>query len=190
MTSLNVFAAVLNSTGEFAYGKVCNTCTYAIANGEPSFEDKRDQAVVEKNCETYDFTLGHQHVGPWPAMNCFHQGSECEDDCECERTDFAKDQPCDMCGDHLDGYRHDVIMVKRELLSSTMTQEQFDKLSVLCERFHVSMAITDYFVYSQDSSMMPGYAEGWVGGPNHNGGLIDKHKTIYVGVEPNGDSHS
>lgn len=188
MTNLNVFAAV-DITGEFAYGNVCNTCLYAIANGEPSFEDRRDQAAVEKACDTWEFMLGHRHTGRW-SDRCFHAGSECEDDCTCEYTDFDSFNACDMCGDTLAGYRHHVTMIKRELLNTNMTQEQFDKLLILCERYEVSMAISDYQVYSQDSTFTPGWAEGWIGGPNHNGGFVAKRKTIFVGVSPQGDSHS
>ena len=67
MTKLNVDAAVLSITGEFAYGSVCYDCTNVLANGyEPTAEDgwgAEQMATVEKNCETYKFTLGHLHLG-------------------------------------------------------------------------------------------------------------------------------
>jgi hypothetical protein len=103
-------------------------------------------------------------------------------DCECEYTQFDSTNHCDMCGDTTAGYRHDCVMIKRDLLGTKMTQEQFDKLTYLCKRYKVDMKIADYLVYPEQSFMMPGWAEGWVGG--------EAGSTIYVGVSPQGDSHS
>ena len=67
---------------------------------------------------------------------------------------------------------------------NTMTDAQRTKLQTLCERYRVTFTESDYLVFSQDSSMMPGWAEGWVGG------LTQAGRTLYVGVSPEGDSHS
>lgn len=177
MTKLNTFAAALE-TGEFISGKLCQDCYFAHANGE---DDRPDQSVIEMNYATYDFTIGHLHSGRW--SDCYHAGTECEDDCDCETTTFSNAE-CSMCETMLAGSRHDCIMIRRDLLDTKMTQEQFNKLSELCKRYDVPMAIADYVVSSQDSFMMKGWAEGWVGGPQQN------KKTIFVGVSPQGDSHS
>lgn len=183
MTSLNVFAAVLN-TGEFSYGKLCQDCTFVLANGESENDERTaDQlALAEKNCAAYEFTLGHLHSGEW-STRCWHSGSECQEDCQCEYDDFSAfvHDGCAMCGTHLAGYRHDAIIIERKLLDTKMTQEQFDKLSDLCHRYKVKMKLSDYVVYGQHSIMMPGWAEGWIGG---------QKSTLYVGVSPEGDSHS
>lgn len=190
MTTLNVFAAVI-STGEFSYGKLCQDCTFVLANGESEGDSRTaDQLeTAEKNCATYEFNLGHLHTNGddrWTDNHiCYHRGTECEDDCECERDEFSS-ATCDMCGTDLAGYRHDTLMVKRELLDTKMTQEQFDKLAYLCKGYQVEMAIGDYRVNPLTNSAMqlPGWVESWVGG-NHQA-----NKTIFVGVSPEGDSHS
>jgi len=64
---------------------------------------------------------------------------------------------------------------------TNMTAPQREKLELLCARYDVTFTESDYLVYSQDSSMMPGWAEGWIGG---------SPGTLYVGVSPEGDSHS
>lgn len=190
MTNLNVYAAV-DITGEFAYGNVCRDCTFVLANGslDEDWRTMDQRNLAEKNWGIWEFTLGHHHTGKW-AERCWHRGNACDDDCQCERTDFDTFNACDMCGNTDAGYRHHVTMIKRELLDTKMTKEQFDKLLILCDRYEVSMAISDYVVFPQDSFTMPGWAEGWIGGPNHNGGFVAKRKTIYVGVSPQGDSHS
>lgn len=62
-----------------------------------------------------------------------------------------------------------------------MTQAQRDRLWALCGSYNVPFSEDHYQVFKLDSSMMPGWAEGWIGG---------KHGTLYVGVSPEGDSHS
>jgi hypothetical protein len=188
MTSLNVHAAVV-ITGEFSCGKVCADCEQDLANGHVE-DDQRDMRIVEKNCATYEFSLGHYHMdNEWDRNRCSHYGFECQDDCTCEKTEFDTLNHCDMCGDHLAGCRTDVTMIKRDLLDTNMTKEQFDKLLISCERWRVNMAISDYFVYQSNSSMMAGWAEGWVGGIAYDG-TGPMGKTIYLGVSPEGDSHS
>lgn len=67
-----------------------------------------------------------------------------------------------------------------------MTLAQRDKLQLLCERFRVAFDPTHYRVNSDAAGgfALPGFAEGWIGGNEQ------ANRTIYVGVEPNGDSHS
>ena len=62
-----------------------------------------------------------------------------------------------------------------------MTQEQINTLQILCRSYGVAFDPSHYLVYPSDSSMMPGWAEGWVGG---------SPGTLYVGVSPEGASHS
>lgn len=66
--------------------------------------------------------------------------------------------------------------------SPRMTTKQRDKLWELCGRYNVPFNESDYWIDPKTK-----HAEGWVGGTalNH-----PKRTTIFVGVEPNGDSHS
>lgn len=192
MTKLNVHAAVQNVTGEFAFGSVCADCESVLANGDlGGRHDWRNQDILQKNCEAYEFTLGHIHYGKWADDRCYHVGFDCiDDDCTCQTVNFDVFNHCDMCGDASAGYRSHVIMIKRELLNTSMTQEQFDKLRGLCDRYNVDMSIGDYLCYGPNATMMIGWCEGWLGGVSHNGMLSGMKKTLYVGVSPEGDSHS
>lgn len=183
MTHLNHFAAVLIS-GEFSYGKLCEDCMFQHANGDVE-NDSRTAAeleIAEKNCAAYEFTLGHLHDGEWSAR-CWHSNSNCEEDCDCERDDFNSD-PCSMCGTGLAGYRNDCIIIDRKLLEHKMTQEQFDKLADLCRRYKVPMKLSDYVVRQAGSIFTPLWIESWVGGNEQ------ENKTLFVGVAPDGASHS
>lgn len=77
-----------------------------------------------------------------------------------------------------------------------LTDAQERTLRNLCERYHVEFDEDHYSVYTADSIIMPGWAEGWVGGPTHaNPQYAEPAEprgapTIYVGVSPEGDSHS
>jgi hypothetical protein len=62
-----------------------------------------------------------------------------------------------------------------------MTPAQEQRLRQLCTNYNVEFDPSDYIEYPPDSFMMPGWVEGWVGGVE---------RTIYVGVSPEGDSHS
>lgn len=62
-----------------------------------------------------------------------------------------------------------------------MTEAQTNALRRLCESFRVEFDPNDYRLYPADSWMMPGWVEGWVGG---------SPGTLYVGVSPEGESHS
>lgn len=83
-------------------------------------------------------------------------------------------------------------MVPRSDGERRMTVKQRDKLWAVCGGYNVPFREDDYFVYSPESTMMAGWAEGWVGGRNHatgdRGGT--EKPTIYVGVSPEGDSHT
>lgn len=61
-----------------------------------------------------------------------------------------------------------------------MTPEQEAKLRLLCERYHVTFN-PDHYFQNPEGWIMPGWVEGWVGGTP---------STIYVGVAPDGSSHS
>lgn len=68
-----------------------------------------------------------------------------------------------------------------EHADSGWTLEQLHKVETLCHRYTAKFRYSDYRRYPDDASMMKGYVEGWIGG---------QQTTIFVGVEPNGDSHS
>lgn len=62
-----------------------------------------------------------------------------------------------------------------------VTDAQYEKLADLCERYGVPLDLQDYRVIPKSSGWMPGWVEGWVGG---------EPGTLYVGVDPEGRSHS
>lgn len=62
-----------------------------------------------------------------------------------------------------------------------MTEAQEATLRRLCLGYRVEFLPEHYRVYPADSWMMPGWAEGWIGG---------SPGTIYVGVSPEGEAHS
>lgn len=70
---------------------------------------------------------------------------------------------------------------KNEELVPRLTNAQLLKLWDLCGRYNVEFAEGDYVVNQLDSTFMPGWAEGWIGGVE---------TTIYIGVDPDGNSHS
>lgn len=72
---------------------------------------------------------------------------------------------------------------------ATLTDAQTEKLQILCDRYKVEFHPDDY----QPAFDLPdGWVAGWVGGPLHAGveSAGFNVKTIYVGVSPEGDSHS
>ena len=166
--------------GEFVTGSACQDCTAILANGEaenPS--DAFDPAEFEQTCADYDTTLGHVHFNEYDER-CWHKGLSCEDDCDCERQEFSS-KVCDMCGNQDHGYRHDITMVRRDFLSAKMTVLQYRKLRDLCHRYKVLFDPADYV---PTFDLPSDWVAGWVGGNTKAG------KTIYVGVSPEGDSHS
>ena len=67
-----------------------------------------------------------------------------------------------------------------------MSDAQRDTLWRLCGGFNVAFREDDYLRHPDDSSMSPGWVEGWVGGSLTAAG----RQTIYVGVSPEGRAHS
>ncbi|WP_275232339.1 hypothetical protein [Rhodococcus qingshengii] len=63
-----------------------------------------------------------------------------------------------------------------------VTEAQIAKLKLLCERFGVPFIESDYAVNT--GSWMRGWVEAWVGGSDQMG------KTLFVGFDPDGSSHS
>lgn len=68
-----------------------------------------------------------------------------------------------------------------------MTDAQELTLRRLCDGYGATFDAADYLLYPEDSWMMPGWVEGWVGGYD---GIRKTPKTIYVGVSPEGDANS
>lgn len=74
-----------------------------------------------------------------------------------------------------------------------MNEAQRKALQDICQRYGVEFREEDYLVFPPTSSMMAGWAEGWVGGEahaRHRAGHILPSTTIYVGVSPEGEVHS
>lgn len=78
-----------------------------------------------------------------------------------------------------------------------MTEAQDATLRRLCERYKVPFDPEHYVVWPEDSSIMPGWCEGWLGGPNHAAhpelprpAHPALKPTLYVGVDPEGRAHS
>jgi hypothetical protein len=66
------------------------------------------------------------------------------------------------------------------------TEAQELALQRICERYKVNYSPDHYFRYPDDSFMMPGWCEGWVGGME----LQQERRTLYIGVSPEGECHS
>lgn len=62
-------------------------------------------------------------------------------------------------------------------MTNKMNDKQREALRNLAFRYNVNFDESKFLVYKQDSTMMPGWAEGWVG-------------PIYVGCSPEGRIHS
>lgn len=72
-----------------------------------------------------------------------------------------------------------------------MTTKQRDKLWAACGNYGVPFREDDYRIQTEETFGTPsGWIEGWIGGISCSPGGGSYRKTIYVGVEPNGDSHS
>ena len=69
---------------------------------------------------------------------------------------------------------------------SLLTPQQASSLEAICLRYTVKYNPSDYFVYPADSTMMAGWAEGWVGGRE----IQAERPTLYVGVSPEGEVHT
>jgi hypothetical protein len=99
------------TTQDHATGRICVDCLMLEANGDwPEWMDADEVAEYRESIDTHpnagtEMTLGHLHDSP--DSQCWHAGESCDDDCDCEHTEFASGS-CDMCGTTLAGYRHDV----------------------------------------------------------------------------------
>jgi hypothetical protein len=77
-----------------------------------------------------------------------------------------------------------------------MNAHQELALRGLCDRYEVDFRHEHYFVYPEDSFMLPGYACGWVGGQRHANpeyAVPDEplgKPTIYIGCSPLGEISS
>jgi hypothetical protein len=77
-----------------------------------------------------------------------------------------------------------------------MTEAQVAALGNLCARYNVDFDENHYLVHPETSVMMPGYAEGWLGGRRHANPKYQEPEqpartpTIYVGCDPEGNVHS
>ncbi len=77
-----------------------------------------------------------------------------------------------------------------------LTEAQEATLRKLCDRYAVEFDPAHYAVYSDTAVMLPGWAEGWIGGSNHaNPDYMQPTEpvgkpTLYVGVSPEGEAHS
>jgi hypothetical protein len=69
-----------------------------------------------------------------------------------------------------------------------MTDAQRNRLWELCGNYNVPFRENDYVLSSKQATIGAGWVEGWVGGNMYSG--IVARKTIYVGVSPEGESHS
>ncbi|SIS12060.1 hypothetical protein [Williamsia sterculiae] len=61
-----------------------------------------------------------------------------------------------------------------------LNDAQVEALERICARYGVEYDPGHYFIYPPGSVMMSGYAEGWVGGTDY------AHRTLYIGVSPDG----
>ena len=70
-----------------------------------------------------------------------------------------------------------------------MTTKQRDRLWEMCGRYNVPFREDDYYI-----DAATGMVEGWIGGSRDRNYRLDSgnewRKTIYVGVEPDGRSHT
>ena len=100
--------------GLFARGVICKDCLLKLANDDTSgASESWNEAQFNKTVATYDVILSEHHVGNF-THGCFHDGEECEHDCECRQHTIST-QPCNCCKDKLDGYREDVLFIRRSL---------------------------------------------------------------------------
>jgi hypothetical protein len=98
---------------EHATDVVCGDCRALLANGEwpcdmteTELADYENRIINHPNYG-YEMTLGHLHDAS--DSNCWHAGQDCEEDCDCARSDFAR-SACGMCGTTLVGNREDVTL--------------------------------------------------------------------------------
>lgn len=92
--------------------EACTDCAMAIANGdEPTDMNDDDLAEWRARFEhahigVESMSLGHFHT---ETVGCWHAGRDCDDDCDCERTDYSR-TPCGVCGNRDAGTRDAVVL--------------------------------------------------------------------------------
>ena len=168
------------TAGEFVQGVVCQDCLFMLQIGDvenPS--DAWNFSEYQQTVANYDVTPGHLHNSEYD-QRCWHDGQLCEEDCSCAISEFSS-KVCSLCGTATAGYRHDVLLVARDFLSAKMTVAQYRRLKDLCKQYRVNFDPTDY---TTQFDLPHNWVAGWVGGNTQSG------RTIYVGVSPEGDSHS
>jgi hypothetical protein len=96
-----------------------------------------------------------------------------------------------------DDLRDELAILKRERPrpdgKPRMTHAQRDKLWDLCAGYNVPFREDDYVLHTTRAaiSIGSGYVEGWIGGAAHSDApFAGGKKTIFVGVAPDGRSHS
>lgn len=67
-----------------------------------------------------------------------------------------------------------------------LTIAQAATLAGLCLRYEVDYDPNHYYIHPADDWMMPGWAEGFIGGYD----IQETHPTIFIGCGPDGRSHS
>lgn len=71
-------------------------------------------------------------------------------------------------------------------MTGHLTPAQELRLRALCKNYNVTF---DPEHYKPAFDLPWGWVAGWIGGPGYNG-LTENKSTIYVGVSPEGESHS
>lgn len=118
------FSELLDA-GTFCSTSICVDCAMVVVNGD--YPDDYDgnpcgnwplarKHTLQRNRARYDVTLGHSHSGNYAETGCFHYGQPCEEDCDCDRTDFSRSR-CALCETDLAGTRYDVILIDRAELN-------------------------------------------------------------------------
>jgi hypothetical protein len=115
---------------------------------------------------------------------------------DCRATREVEARMCPTCGhDHEactvccdDRLRPTTDVVARADGKPRMTNAQRDRLWQLCANYNVPFREDDYILAGKQASIGAGWVEGWVGGRDGSG--ITSRTTLYVGVSPEGESHS
>jgi hypothetical protein len=111
-----------------------------------------------------------------------------------EDLHYHCDRDITRLGRENDDLRDELAILKRERPrpdgKPRMTHAQRDKLWDLCAGYNVPFREDDYVLHSTRAaiSIGSGYVEGWIGGRDGDG--TTGRKTLYVGVAPDGRSHS
>jgi hypothetical protein len=97
---------------------------------------------------------------------------------------FRSDEVIKVAAERLAGFKTELLNEFDEPDGKRLTKAQRDRLQELCISYKVKFREDDYPLFPLDAFMMPGWAEGWIGGKECVG------STLYVGVSPTGESHS